>query len=224
MVSPKIDKLQPVKDEIIQKYNSGDSFDSLALIYGVNPSTIRRFLIIVGVKPRPPLRPPILEKHSAEVIALYRTGKSTKELADKFGVDRNTVSTFLIKKKALRKAGLTKRTFSLNTDADKGMFTGLLIGEGCITIRGKGALITITNQDAAVIGWLQGFGGRAYWYGPRKGVPNPCGTWRLSGSVDVFHCLNSIYPLMLGKKRQLATAAINILKANYGLTTEAPAP
>jgi transposase-like protein len=224
MIAPKLSKLQNVKDEIIQKYNNGDSFDSLASIYKVNPSTIRRFLLFNGVKFRPPVRPQILEKHSTEVITLYRTGKNTRELGEQFGVDRNTVSIFLDRKGVLRKSGLTKKTFSLKTDADRGMFTGLLIGEGSIIIRGKGAIITITNQDAAVIGWLQRLGGKAYWYAPRYRSPNPCGTWRLSGSIDVFHCLNSIYGLLIGKKKPLATAAINVLKANYDLTTEVPAP
>jgi len=203
MKQPKMERLQEKASEIIYDYKTGKSLDTLAGAYGMNPSTIRRFLISQNVTLRLAIRPKILERRKEEIISLYRKGWSTKQLADKFKVDRNTVSYFLSENSILRKQPLRKRNFFIENNSDKGMLAAFIMGEGSILIHGRGVIIVVSNQDAAIIGWLRKFGGRSYWYGPRTKNPNPCGTWRLSGAVDVFHCLSSLYPLLLGKKSNL---------------------
>lgn len=147
---------------------------------------------------------------------MYRSGSSTKEIARKLGVDKNTVSYFLSSVGCLRSVPIAAREFHVAKDTDRGMLAGLLVGEGTIVIRGRGVVIRIVNQDAAVLGWLSQFGGRIHWGKKRPSCPNPCGVWDLGRVVDVFHFLTSIRPLLIGKKRQLATAALNVLKQNYG--------
>lgn len=216
-------RIRPVldsrKDEIIAAYENGESIDSLAGRFGCSNTPIRSFLVDNGVAFRPAVRPRVLASCASEVIEMYRVGKSTRQIARTFKVDRNTVSSFLSERGVLRNAPLSERTFFISSSADKGMFAGLLLGEGSIVIRGRGASIRIVNQDTAIIGWLAQFGGRIYWSKPRERSPNPCGIWDLSRAIDVFHCLVSIHPFLLGKKRQLANAALTVLKQNYGLET-----
>jgi uncharacterized protein (DUF433 family) len=209
-------RLTTKAQDIIFNYANGMSIDKLALQCCVNPTTMRRFLLSQGVILRPPIRPKILNKVDTEVISLYHKGWNTKQLAKKFNVDRNTVSYFLQSRGILRKASLSKRTFFIKQEADIGMLAGLLLGEGSIIIRGS-ISIRISNQEAAIMGWLAKFGGKIYWSKPRKGALNPCAVWCLNRSVDVFHCLFLVLPLLVGKKRILAVAALNLLKNNYGL-------
>jgi uncharacterized protein (DUF433 family) len=209
--------LEQNRDEIIALYEGGASIDDLSDKFGCSNTPIRKFLIRNCVEFHPPIRPAILEASRDAVITAYQSGDSTADIAEKFGVDRNTVSLFLQKNKVRRTAPLSARTFFIETDADKGMLAGLLLGEGSIIIRGKGASVRIVNQDTAILGWLNKFGGKIYWSKPRKSSPNPCGVWDLSGAIDVFHCLSSIEHLLVGKKKSLARVAIKVLVQNYGL-------
>lgn len=209
--------LEQHHEEIINSYQNGASIDELSSRFGCSNTPIRRFLMNNGVKLRPPVRPLVLARNEDRVFAMYAEGANTQEIADRFGVDRNTVSLFLEKHGIRRSAPLSPRTFFIESDIDRGIFAGLLLGEGSIVIRGKGASVRIVNQDATIIGWLAKFGGRIYWSKPRKRCPNPCGVWDLSGAVDVYHCLTSIEPLLVGKKKSLARVALKVLKNNYGL-------
>ena len=209
-------RLEVEREDVILSYKAGESLDSLSSRFGCSPTPLRAFLKRHNVIIRPSVRPKCLSVHGSTVESLYRSGVSTVELAKRFGVDRNTVGAFLRYKGILRDAPLAKRGFHIESDSDKGMLAGLLLGEGSIIIRGNGASIRIVNQDTAIIGWLAKFGGKIYWSKPRPGSVNPCGVWDLSRSVDVFHCLVSLRSLLVGKKRQLMTAAIHVLKKNYG--------
>lgn len=209
--------LEQNRDEIIALYEEGASIDNLSKKYRCSNTPIRMFLIRNCVKLRPPIRPAILENVKYAIIDAYQFGDNTVDIAEKFGVDRNTVSLFLKNNKVRRANALSRRKFFIETEADKGMLAGLLLGEGSIIIRGRGVSIRIVNQDTAILGWLNKFGGKIYWSKPRKRSPNPCGVWDLSGAVDVFHCLSSIEHLLLGKKKSLAKAAIKIIAQNYGL-------
>jgi uncharacterized protein (DUF433 family) len=209
--------LEQHREEIINSYQNGASIDELSSRFGCSNTPIRRFLMNNGVKLRPPVRPLVLARNKDQVLAMYAEGANTREIADRFGVDRNTVSLFLHKHNARRNTPLSPRTFFIDKDTDRGVLAGLLLGEGSIIIRGKGVSIRIVNQDAAILGWLAQFGGKLYWSKPRKRCPNPTGIWDLSGAVDVYHCLTSLEPLLVGKKKSLARAALKVLKNNYGL-------
>lgn len=217
-------KLEVDRAEILSAYAAGSSIDEISARYRCSNTPIRQFLLANGVALRPAVRPKALAKDRSGVIAMYRAGSSTKEIARITGVDRNTVSAFLAAEGILRKTPLRSRGFSIEAPEDKGMLAGLLLGEGSVIIRGRGAAVRIVNQDAAILGWLARFGGRIYWSKPRPSSPNPCGVWDLSRAVDVFHCLTAILSLLVGKKRSLARAALKVLAENYGLReTASPA-
>lgn len=221
--SPVRPQLEIARDEVLQAYANGASIDALADRFGCSPTPIRGFLAANGVAFRPAVRPKRLAVSRSEVIAAYRSGRNTREIAATFGVDRNTVSQFLKSEGARREEGLSPLSFTVPNGQDRGVFAGLLLGEGSIVIHGRSASIRISNQDAAILGWLAKFGGRIYWAKPRKGSPNPCAAWDLSGAVNVFHCLSTLLPLLMGKKKSLARAALKVISANYGLQ-ETPAP
>ena len=209
--------LEANRETILAEYQTGATVKQLSKKYNCSNTPIRRFLIKNGVAIRKVIKPKALAGREGEVETLYRNGASPREIAQRLGVNRNTVTATLKTLGILRGVGLKKRSFHIHSDADKGILAGLLLGEGSIIIRGRGASVRIVNQDAAILGWLSKFGGKIYWTGPRERVPNPCGVWDLSGAVDVFHCLVTIHPLLVGKKRNLARAAITVLRANYGL-------
>lgn len=218
--------LESDRDKIISTYEGGTSIDALASQRGCSNTPIRKLLIRHGVELRPPVRPTVLAKQKDAVIRLYRRGASTREIAKQFGVDRNTVSEFLRRSKTRRRVGLSRRTFSIETESDKGMLAGLLLGEGSIIIHGgegRGVFVRIVNTDAAILGWLARFGGRIHWNKARKRGWMPCGVWDLARAVDVYHCLTSIKHLLVGKKKALASVGLKVLKKNYGLS-ETPAP
>ena len=214
---PVFPRLKAAQDEIIAAYQDGASVDNLAARFACSYSAIRRFLLDRGVTLRAPIRPKLLKDHRENVLRMYAAGLSTIDIAMTTGVDRNTVSDFLRAEGVRRKQPLSMRTFVIERPEDKGMLAGLLLGEGSIIIRGRGASVRIVNQDAHILGWCAKFGGRIYWTRPRPTSPNPCGVWDLARAVDVFHCLSSIHHLLVGKKRSLARAALNVLAQNYGL-------
>ncbi len=175
------------------------------------------FLIRHNIPFRPNVRPKILDEFKDDVIGRYKRGENTKQIAVDYGVDRNTVSHFLNSAGIRRGQPLRVREFFINSDIDIGLFAGLLLGEGSIIIRGNSVRISIANNDINILGWLAKFGGRIHWSKPRRGSPNPSGVWNLSRAVDVFHCLNIIEPILFGKKKSMACAAIKVLRHNYGL-------
>jgi DNA-binding CsgD family transcriptional regulator len=217
-MKPKMQFLEKKKKEIINAYQNGESLDSIAPKYSVNPSTIRKFLLSHLIILRPPIRPQKLIKDGYEVIKLYKTGLNTQRVASQFNVDRNTVSSFLKKNKMLRDAPLGKRSFHILNDTDKGLLAGLLLGEGSIVMVNRGAQIRIANNEKEILEYLSKFGGRIYWTKPKPPrSPNPGGIWNLPRIVDVYYCLQSIVHLLVGKKYKLAIQAIHLIEKNYGL-------
>lgn len=212
---PVMMRLMSLKCDIVNDYKNGYTMEGLQEKYACSNRPLREIILAEGIM-RPNIRPQLLTQKRDEVINLYRAGWSTKQLGDKFGADRNTVSEFLKRNKVRRHSAAREREFFIQSDTDKGMLAGLLLGEGSIIITGPGARISIVNQDAHIIGWLGQFGGRIHWFRPRPGSRNPCGTWNLSRSIDVFHCLSTLLPILVGKKKNLAVGAINVLKSNYG--------
>lgn len=211
------ERLYPQKDAITTDYRQM-SIREIAIKYGCSDSTIRDFLLNNSIQMRAFCRPKLLEKNSAEVFRLYQSGMNTKQLAEKFRVDRNTVGYFLRSTGVCRYRQLHKRTFFIENPIDIGMLAGLLLGEGSIVIYKNRAMIRIVNTDTSIIGWLSKFGGRIHWTKPdQKNRKVPCAVWDLAAAVDVFHCLSILLPILVGKKQQLARAALHILKSKYGL-------
>ncbi len=202
---------------IIDAYKSGKSIDDLAVEFSCSPTPIRRLLIDFGVPFRPAIRPKKLRHFHEQVKSLYREGKNTKQIAKIFNVDRNTVSQCLDSISIRRNAPLAKRTFDITGEYNKGIFAGLLVGEGSIITRGNGNSIRIVNTDKEIIDWLAQWGGKIYCAAPRKRCPTPCFIWDLSAAINVFHCLTLILPYIIGKKRKLAQEAIKHLQHNYNL-------
>ncbi len=210
--------LEENRGYIITAYQSGKSLDDLAVKFSCSVTPIRRFLIDYDIPFRPAVRPKKLTPFKEQVTRLYKSGRNTRQIAQVLNVDRNTVSEFLNCLGIRRKVPLSKRSFDITGEANKGIFAGLLVGEGSIIFRRNGIAIRIVNQDKEIIDWLAQWGGRVYWSKPRPPrVPNSCGVWDLSTSVDVFHCLITILHYMVGAKRRLAEKAIECLKTNYGL-------
>lgn len=220
---PVTERLLIVKNDIINDYTSGFTMDKLQEKYACSNRPIREIILSAGIM-RPNIRPQKLADKKDKLIERYREGLNTEQLAKEFNVDRNTVSEFLKRHKIRRATAARSREFFIKDDIDKGMLAGLLLGEGSIIITGRGARISIVNQDAHIIGWLGKFGGRIHWFRPRPGSKNPCGYWNLSRSIDVFHCLTILLPILVGKKKNLAVGAINVLKSNYGFQVAKATP
>ena len=72
----------------INSYQNGASIDELSSRFGCSNTPIRRFLMNNGVKLRPPVRPLVLARNKDQVLAMYAEGANTREIADRFGVDR----------------------------------------------------------------------------------------------------------------------------------------
>lgn len=214
---PITDILNLHRQVVLHDYNKGKSIDDLARDFNCSATPIRNFLLDNGIKMRPAIRPKLLQKHAKAIEALYQSGVNTRQIARQFHVDRNTVSYFLKSRGIIRNTSLAERSFFITTESDKGMLAGLVLGEGSIIIRGRLVRISIANTESAIIGWLAKFGGTIHWSKPRKGARNPCAVWHLSRTVDVFHCLLSILPLLVGKKKSLAVAALGVIKVNHGL-------
>lgn len=211
-------ELEKKADYIKHAYQTGQSIDDLASEFSCSSTPIRNFLLAHNIPFRPAIRPCKLKPFKKEVEIMYRSGKNTYEIAEMFSVDRNTVSVFLECIGIRRNAPLSSQTFHIEGEANKGIFAGLLVGEGSIIIRGNGVAIRIANNDGKIIDWLAQWGGKVYWVKPRPPkVPNPSGIWDLAAVVDVFHCLVTILPYMIGAKHILAVRAIRRLKKNYGL-------
>lgn len=213
-------RLEANRRAIIAAYEGGSSLDEVAADHAVSSSSIRRFLLASGIKLRPQRRQRVLESRAAEVEMMYRAGANTREIAELLGVDRNTVSQFLAAKGLRRAGALGIREFFIETEGDKGLLAGILLGEGSVVIRASGeVLISIANTDPEIIEWVSRWGGRVYWYAPNERGTKPAGTWRLSRAVDVYHCLMALLPYLFGKKRALAERGIGLLEERHGLST-----
>lgn len=210
-------KLEEEVDYVINAYQSGKSIDDLAQEFSCSATPIRQFLQSHNIPFRAAVRPRKLGPLKDRIEALYRNGHSTIEIAEHLNVDRNTVSSFLDHMGIRRNAPLAARTFHICGEVNKGIFAGLLVGEGTIVIRGNGAAIRIVNTDQEIINWLSQWGGNVYWTKRRPRSTMPCGVWDLAAAVNVFHCLNAVLPYMIGAKHKLAIEAIHHIKENYGL-------
>lgn len=202
---------------LIKAYKSGKSIDDIAMEFPCSPTSIRRFLIKHKTLLRPAIRPKKLNPFRKQIEALYREGKNTRQIAKIFNTDRNTVSTYLNYIGIRRHTPLSKRTFYINGEANKGILAGLLVGEGSIITRGNSIAIRIVNTDKGIIDWLAQWGGKVYRAPIRERCPKPCFIWDLSATVNVFHCLNLIFPYIVGQKRKLAQKAIQYLEQTYNL-------
>jgi len=208
--------LETKKDHIISAYKEGRSIDSLAAEFDCSATPIRHFLIDNGIPFRPAIRPRKLEPFRREVKSLYCAGANTRQIAEKFNVDRNTVSEFLKSEGIRRDVPLSKRRFFITGETNKAILGGLISGDGSIIIKGHSVKVNLTNTDPEIINWVAQWGGKVYWTKRRKEW-KAVGTWQVNGTIDVFHCLNSIHRYLIGKKKKLALKGIELLKDHYGL-------
>lgn len=208
--------LETKKDYVISAYKKGRSIDSLAAEFCCSATPIRHFLIDNGIPFRPAIRPRKLEPFRKEVKSLYCAGASTRQIAEKLNVDRNTVSEFLKSEGIRRAVPLSERHFFITGEINKAILGGLISGDGNISIKGHSVKINLTNTDPEIINWAAQWGGRVYWT-KRKKKWKTIGTWQVNGTVDVFHCLNSIHQYLIGKKKKLALKGIELLQVHYGL-------
>jgi hypothetical protein len=212
-------RLEENKDKIILSYQDGMSLENLALAYGVNYSTMRRFLLAQSVTLRPAVTPRKLQRNAEAIEKAYRLGESTLLIAERYNVDRNTVSAFLKALGIRRATPLGERTFFIENEGDKGMLAGLILGEGTIMATDKRVAVRVVNTDSDIINWCAKFGGRTYWQDAlRPQSRKLCGVWDLAATVDVFHCLISVLPYLVGRKRLLAENALMFLEDRYGLS------
>lgn len=210
-------KLESTKEEILADYERGATIAGLARKHQCSLTPVRLFLIRHGIAIRPSATPKKLAPDAEEIDRLYRAGATAAELADRFSVNRDTMSAWLSSHGLSRDTRLRKRTFFIEKAEDKALLAGLILGEGSIIIRGRGVRVVVVNQDAGILGWLAKFGGLLHWSSPRSSSPNPCCVWDVGGAVNVFHCLLAVHPYLLGKKLNLANAALNVLRGSYGL-------
>lgn len=212
-------RLEENKDAILLSYQDGASISDLALTYGMHYSTVRRFLLAQNVTLRPAVTPRKLQKNAQAIEKAYRLGESTLLIAERYKVDRNTVSSFLGALGIRRDVPLGERTFFIENEGDKGMLAGLILGEGTILASDKRVAVRVVNTDREIIEWCAKFGGHTYWQGElRPQSRKLCGVWDLSATVDVFHCLISVLPYLVGRKRLLAEKALAFLSERYGLS------
>lgn len=99
-------KLQPAEiDQLVERYQSGESLTGIAERLGIHRRTVSQHLVRRGV----PLRsesPTLTTTQLQEVVRLYGTGLSTYKLAACFEVGVNTI------RRALLAAGVTMRSRS----------------------------------------------------------------------------------------------------------------
>jgi hypothetical protein len=111
---------------------------------------------------------------------------------------------------------VTERTFPELCAQYRGMLAGLLLAGGSILTLPEGFTVRIVNADPEIIGWLSGCGGHVYWAESDGRRRKPLGTWELRRQVDVFHCLSTVLPLLVGRKRDLAFEALRELRHRHG--------
>jgi DNA-binding CsgD family transcriptional regulator len=211
-------RLEQSRTEVIAAYRGGASLDDLAGTYECSHTPLRSLLKRHGVPLRANRRRRVLADREDQVRKMYSDGMSTREIAAALNVDRNTVSEFVHRLGVRRPTPLRSRTFRVESDADRGMIAGLLLGEGSIVIRANGdPVVRIVNTDRDIIEMLARFGGRVHWVKPRRGCPKPLGTWDIARRVDVLHFLHEIGPLLVGVKRDRADRALAVLRDRHGL-------
>ncbi len=90
--------LEPRRDELLAAYEGGATIRTLAADAGVNPHTLRAWLVDHGVAIRDRSRRgrEVLAPRGDELLAAYEAGATIRGLAARFGVGRSTVRRFLV--------------------------------------------------------------------------------------------------------------------------------
>lgn len=94
-------RLQPHAHAIARRYADGESFEDLARHFDCGWGTIRRFLISQDVPLRAEPRKRKLDTAGAEVIAAFRAGTEIGEIATRYGVQAQTVRSYLVERGAM---------------------------------------------------------------------------------------------------------------------------
>lgn len=81
-------------DEVVAKYQGGQTIVALAEAYGVDTTKIRRILIDADVERRPPSSSP-LDLPAEEIADAYRSGMTIRALAAAYGVSDGPVRRVL---------------------------------------------------------------------------------------------------------------------------------
>ena len=93
----------------------------------------------------------------------------------------------------------------------------MLLDGGSITVNARHITVRISSTDPAILNWLLHLGGKVYWTKPRAPTQISRGSWSLRKPVDAFYCLSAVYHLLVGRKGELATEALEVLKRDHGL-------
>ena len=211
-------RLRPRATAIIESYQSGKSLHELARQYSCSTMPIRQLLKDHGIQSHPGVRPRILEPIREQVVRRYQAGETTLQLASCYSVNKKTIRSFLNQAGVMRRRTLGKRSFFIENNADRGALARLLLEKGSITVDDHRVTIRIPSTDSSILGWLAQFGGKVYWLKNRE--PNlvvPRGAWSLRKPVDAFYCLIETYPFLAGRKREMATEALEMLRGDPGL-------
>jgi DNA-binding CsgD family transcriptional regulator len=80
------------KPPSVVEYAAGLPLGDIAKRHGVTPKTIRKRARLLGVAPR---KKKVVGARARKAIALYRRGKSWKEISEMLDIDRTTLSEIL---------------------------------------------------------------------------------------------------------------------------------
>jgi hypothetical protein len=96
----------PSTDELVRRYQAGESTTAIGASIGVSATTVRQWLMQAGVTLRPPgwvAGRQRLDLDDADLIARYRSGETLTEILNATGIGRMTVRA------RLKRAGVAMR-------------------------------------------------------------------------------------------------------------------
>lgn len=144
-------------NEIIEKYQSGQTPKQIGEEYGIYNNSVTRILRKLNIPRTQQIRTP--KEIIPEIIELYLGGMSSEKIATKFNLIGSTICRILkennIKIRSIteahRKYKIDTRFMQIIDTEEKAYFLGLMYSDGNVSSRGTTIKITLHNQDIDIL-------------------------------------------------------------------------
>jgi len=145
------------KQDIINRYNEGQSPSQIAKIYGIYNNSVNRIIKKSGIEANRITHP--TEEQINEMVSQYMAGVSSEIIADKLGFNSSTVCRNLKRKGVvLRPPTQNKRKYAIKEDffenidsEEKAYFLGFIYADGNLSKKNHNITITLQESDRDIL-------------------------------------------------------------------------
>ena len=146
-------ELRKMRNEIIEQYNNGKTFDDLKQLYSTTWSNIYD-VVAVGFEHK---YANVLNEQKIEIVNMYKNGLSITQIGEKLKIHHKLISVIL-EENNIKRTNNNKRTYKLNEyyfnkidTPNKAYILGFLYADGCTVIDKCTVSISLEETDREIL-------------------------------------------------------------------------